>query len=232
MNSRNLAAIATVLALSIGITPAQGDPAALAVNYSKSLKNNTTSLKQYSWKSSTVVERKGKKEATRLTQIRFDSRGVMERTPMGGETTARKKRGLRGRVQKKKQAKAKDFIGSVSKLVASYTIPSTGTLVDFFDRATFTKTKSGEANVQIKGNKFNKPGDMVTMWVNTERQLPEKLKIRTWVGDNDDRTNIDATIHYGALKDGTAFPVRSVIVISTKDLRLTTEQFDHIKQGG
>jgi hypothetical protein len=218
-----------------GLCMAQGDPAQLALEHSKSLKQNMGLLKQYSWKSRVEVEVKGEKKGTQLAQVRFNSEGEYERTTMGGESDVKKKRGIRGRIQKSKQKEAKEFTQDVVRLLVKYAMPSTGKMVDFFEKVTFTQSTAEGGSVQIQGKGMQKKGDTVTMWVDPESQLPKKLKVRTWVPkdeDDDERIWVDATTTYKILGNGASYPARTVVNVSAKETRLVMEQFDHIKQGG
>lgn len=229
-----VAALVAALAAP-GLTSAPADPAELALEHSKALKQNSGLLREYSWKSRTEVRIKGEDKGTRLAQVRFDAKGKCERTPIGGETNIKKKRGLRGKVQSKKLGETKELTQGVATLVARYAMPSSGELVDFFEKATFSQSPAEGGSVQILGKGMHKEGDTVTMWVDPQTKLLKKLNVRTWIPKeekDDERIWIEATMDYDTLGNGASYPRRSVVKIMAMEMRLVMEQFDHIKQGG
>ncbi len=235
MKSRIALLFLAVTITSAGAVLAQGDPAQQALKYSGALKNNMALLKEYSWKSRVEVQAGGETKGTRLSQVRFNSKGEYERTPVGGETDIKKKHGIRGMVQKNKIEDTQEFTEGVVKLLFGYVMPTTGEIVDFFQKATFTQSTAEGGSVEIQGKGMHRPDDTVTMWVDPATSLPKMLKVRTWVPKeegSDDRIWVEGTLDYATLGNGARYAERTVINIAAKDMRLILEQFDHIKQGG
>ncbi len=232
--SRVLSFLAVTIT-SVGGLLAQGDPAQQALKYSGAMKNNMALLKEYSWKSRVEVQSGGESKGTSLSQVRFNSKGEYERTPMGGESEVKKKHGIRGMVQKNKMEDTQEFTEDVVTLLFKYVMPSTGDLVDFFQKATFTQTAAEGGSVEIQGKGMHRKDDTVSIWVDPATDLPKRLKVRTWVPKeegSEDRIWVEGTLDYATLTNGANYAERAVVSISAKEMRLILEQFDHIKQGG
>jgi len=235
MNRRTLAtAFAAALACA-GVALAQSDAAKLALEYSNALKKNMELLREYSWKSRVEAQLAEGKTAAQIAQVRFDSKGEYERTVLGVESDMEKKRGIRGKIQKNRQEDARDLIQEIAKLLAGYSLPSTGKTVDFFEKATFGKSMVEGETIQIQGKNMYKNDDTVTLWIDPTTQLPKKLKVRTWVPkdeDDSERIWVDSVTIYDTLANGASYPKKSEVSILAKEMRLVIEEFDHIKQGG
>jgi hypothetical protein len=220
---------------STGALLAQDDPAQQALKCSGAQKTNLALLKEYSWKSRVEVQAEGEKQAVILNQVRFNTKGEIERTPIGGESEVKKKHGIRGKIQKSKQEEAKEFTEGVVKLLFKYVLPSAGDLVDFFQKASFARTTAEGGSVEIQGKGMHLKDDTVTMWVDPATNLPKRLKVRTWVPKEegeDDRIWVEAVLDYATLANGANYAERTTVNIAAKEMRLILEQFDHIKQGG
>jgi len=228
------AVVATALVFGGAGLLAQEDPAKMAVDYSHSLKQNMGLMKQYSWKSRVEIEIEGEQKATQIAHIRFNADGELERTLISSDSDVKKKRGIRGRVQKSKQEDTKNLVQDVAKLLMHYELPSTGAMVDFFERAGVDPAAAEGGPIRVSGKKMLKPGDEVTMWIDAETQRPTKLVVHTWVPkekDSEDHIRVDSTTEYGTLGNGATYPKKTAVEIPLLEMRLEIEQFDHIKQG-
>lgn len=207
-----------------------GDPVQLALQYSKNMEQNMIAMRQYSWKSRTEVRAKGETQAVTLHLVRFDLDGNLQKTPIGGEQKSKKKRGIKGKIQKKKQKKARAMGQNIAELVKAYTFPSTGTMVDFFQQGRITPGPATMSGVlQIKGKNFLRPGDTATMWVEQGTLRPRKFQFRTVLGEDQDP--VEGTVEYRTLASGSHYPARTVVKIPTKGMQAAVENFDHVRQG-
>ncbi|MDJ0840866.1 MAG: hypothetical protein QNK37_30420 [Acidobacteriota bacterium] len=203
------------------------DPAAIAVDISKAQKQNARALTQYSWKNRVEVRKDGKSKSTKLYQMRFDLDGKLQKTQIGGpdaQSSKRKQRGVRGRIKEKKKEKAKDFGEELVKLVTAYTRPSTGKLVDFFEKGSFA---SGSDNtVKISTGNYIKQGDRATMWVDKADKQMRKLEFTSVL----DGKKVSGKVDYRTISGGPTYSARSTVTLPEKNLEVIVENFDYIKQ--
>ncbi len=95
-------ATSVVLAASVlfGQQPAEFNPAEIAMAVSEARAQNRELMRDYTWTSRTEVKRKGETLTVKLETVRFTLEGGLQRTVVS-EQAPKKKRGVRGKVQKK-----------------------------------------------------------------------------------------------------------------------------------
>lgn len=226
---RQRVALATLSAgmLVTGLVVAQAqDPALQALAFSDAAQQNAHAMMQYTWKMSVQVKVDGAAKPERLYHMRYDSQGTLHKTPLT-EPQDPKKPGVRGRVQKKKQEAAKEYATSIAELVRNYSSPSTGTLVDFFEKATVVPRPDG--TVEIKGGGFLAQGDTVSYVID-----PRTNDLRTfsfWTVMDGDK--VRGTTQFARLSNGPSYAARTTIDFEAKKhIVAVAESFDHLRQGG
>ncbi len=220
--------IAFALAFVSPVTAQETDPAQRALKYSEVQQKNTDALKTYSWKTRTVVTKDEKPMMTMLIQARFDAKGKLQHTTISNESHVDKKRGVRGKKQKKKMEELSQLIEAVVRLQGSYVVMSKGQLVDFFENAAFQDGMGDMAGMKrIHGKSVLAAGDELTIWVDPSTGLNQKLTIKAPL---DEKTIVDGTIDYKAIKGGPTTASISVLNISSQKISIKSERFDFIKQ--
>jgi hypothetical protein len=221
--------ILVAIALSLAATTlvAQGaDPVQQALAFSDAAQQNARAMMQYSWKMSIQVTVDGAAKPGRLYHMRYDSNGTLQKTVLS-EPQDKKKRGVRGRVEKKKQGAAKEYATAIAELVRSYSSPSTGTLVDFFLKATSTPQPDG--TVEIKGADFLNKGDTVSYLIDPGTNQLRVFSFWTMIDDDP----VHGETRFDRLSDGLSYAARTTIKFEAKkNIVAVAENFDHIRQGG
>ena len=222
------AVLTGAMAISGLLAQAASQSAEMALQISAAQKTNAAAMRQYSWKRRVEIQKEGETRKVILKLVRFDMDGKLEATTIGGTEPAKKKRGIRGKVQKKKQAGAKDMAEEVVKITQSYTAASPGTLVDFFHKASFDYGKGKMSDtIKIKGRDFVREGDSVIMWVDATTHHIRKLEFRTVLEED----RLDGIVDYKTLEEGLNYAARIVIKIPSRELRTVLEHFDYERQG-
>jgi hypothetical protein len=174
------------------------------------------------------IQKEGEVKKVSLKLVRFDMDGKLEATDIGGTEPPKKKRGIRGKVQKSKLKAAKETAEEVAQIIQAYTVASPGTLVDFFQKATFDHGKGKMSDtIKVKGRNFVNQGDSVIMWVDSTSHLVRKLEFRTLLEED----RLDGIVDYKTLEDGLSYAARVVIKIPARELRAVLEHFDYDRQG-
>lgn len=219
---------AWVILFAFGLSMAQGPPqsAELALEVSSAMKQNAMEKKHYSWKRRVELQVKGETKAVKMHLVRFDIDGKPQSTPIAGDD-AKQKRGLRGRIQKKKQKKTKEWFEDVAEIVVSYTYPSPGTLVDTFGKAIFVKGSGQmQGTLKIRAKSAIRPGDTYTLWVDPESKAPRMLEFKTEL----DKDTLIGTVYYRELNSGLIYPGRTIVRVPEDDRRVVIETFDYSDQ--
>ena len=175
--------LAVVVILATWLTtqaqePGQTDPAKVAMQVSESRQENQKAARQYSWTSRTEVKVKGEVKKLRTEIVRYTVDGQLQRTPIGSSPEPKKKRGIRGRVQKKKATKMKEWGVELQALLHQYSLPTPGKLLDYLNQATIGRGET-QGTIRILGRNVVKPGDELTMWVDSGTKQVKKTKVRT-----------------------------------------------------
>jgi len=135
---------------------AQLDTDQFALDVSKADAANTEQLKAFIWKRNATATVSGEVKATVINEVSFNEAGEIQVTQVGGETSVKQKRGVRGKVQQNAMENNADYVGKALEMAISYTYMSKGQLLDFFGKSTITdagdKYQITGANVLVQGD--------------------------------------------------------------------------------
>lgn len=227
-NSRTVVLVTLLIVSLPGILQAQepADPAQMALDYAAALQGNAKALQAYSWNERTQVSMGGENVVVILQLVRYTTDGDLQATLISQEP---EKPGGRG--PKKKKAK-KIYDGSVEaanaipKLLVSYTMLSSGQLVDFFGKGTLSPGDGDMAGTtKIVGANVLQQGDAVTLWLDMATMLPKGMDVKTVANEK----VIEASLDFSVLEEGTAYPSAAEAVIAENDMTIKYETFDHKK---
>ncbi len=199
------------------------DTDALAIAVSDAQKANTAALTQYNWQTTTELTMEGESKATSIALMQFDDDGKLQSDSIGGESSMKQKRGLRGRAQKKKVGEFEEYLEGVLKQSFQYIFLSKGNLVDIFDKAEITEGEGG--TVITSANLFVK-GDALTMSVDPTTNLLNGLTFDTTYGED----AITGTVKFKTLKDGPNHPDTFELTIPSKEITITSNTHDWAKK--
>ena len=202
------------------------DPSELALKIAAAQKENMASLKNYSWKQRIDLQQNGESNMDVLLQVRFNSEGKMETTKIGGESKVTQQRGLRGRAQKSKMQELQNFLDETIKLSAKYVFMSKGQMVDFFDQAKITESTEMGGTIKVSGQNLFVDDDELIQWVDGTTLLNRKQVFKTSLGED----AINGEIEYKSIKDGPSRPLKIVMDVPSKGLKIITENFDYMLQ--
>ncbi len=227
MKHRSFLALAC-WSLAIVFATAQGpaDAAKLAVQISGKREENRLRLLDYSWKTRTEISIKGETKVLKVELVRFDVDGRMQKTTLNEEKPGQgKERGIRGRIQKRKAEEKKEWFGELNRLLEQYSLPTTGKVLDYLDKATFGPGER-PGTIRIEGKNVVQPGDQLTMWIDAETKETKFTKVRTQL----DRDAVVLETNHDTLESGLRYAARSVITVPAESVRMTVENFDYTKQ--
>jgi hypothetical protein len=200
------------------------DPAKLAVQISEKREENSKNMREYSWKTRTEIAIEGETRLLKVELVRFNYDGRMQKTTLS-EEKPEKKRGVRGRIQKKKGKEKQEWFGELHGLLAQYSLPTTGKVLDFLEKATFGPGDL-PGTIRIHGTSVVKPGDELTLWIDADTKETKLTKVRTRL---DGDTVLFETNH-DRLDSGLSYQARSIITVPAEEVRMTVENFDYDKQ--
>ena len=211
--------IAAIALSIIGSTPvwAQSN-AQIAEKITAARAENAKKTVNYSWTRRTEVKVKGEVKSTVTELVRYDVDGEMQTTPISQDKAKAPKR-LKGKIAKKKGGEMKDWMAELGQVLKKYSLPTTGNLVDFLDKA---KVEKGADGIQLTAVNVVIPVDSMTMWVDGDFQL-----IKTEVTTEHDGADVQLNTDHATTPDGLDYVARTVIVVPDKNVEMTVENFSY-----
>jgi hypothetical protein len=202
----------------------QPDPAAMASAYGQDAQQNAALMRQYSWKMRVEVTVKDEIKPAKMYQMRFDADGKPQKTLLTAEEKQKKKRGVRGRIIKKKMKAMKEWAGELADVVKTYTTATPGTMLDFYAKAKMTPEADG--TVKIEGAGFMQPGDTATFWIDPQTKGSRRFTFTTTL----DGDPVTGEVQYARVPGGPSYAAQTVINVAAKKVRAKVETFDYVKQ--
>lgn len=217
-----LAEAATLPALSAAVTL---DRVRAANMYLQGKGANLKATTQYQWISELVIRKDGEVKSSQRLLVQFDASGKPVMQPIGAEPQ-KKKRGLRGRVQKRIKKKMEELGDAIRELLKPYALTNPETVRAFFQRAAVCAA-SGElqGTVQLADIAVINPNDWVALWLDEKTYQPRKLLVKTFLGEDAIQVEVD----YEALNDGLLYAARTEIFLPGKELTGTLMNSDYQK---
>ena len=207
-----------MLICSLGF--AQIDKEQLALKVSKADEANTQKLKEYIWKRHSTVTVSGEVKSTIINEFSYDEAGKLQMKNVGGETSVKKKPGIRGKVQEGQIEDKTEYFQKALELSLSYTMMSKGQLLDFFEKATITE-RAGV--IEVNGENVFVKGDKLTIYIDTKTNLFINKKFSSLLG----KDAIDGEIKYAKFASGINHGSETLINLPAQKAVVTAKNQDY-----
>ena len=199
---------------------AQVDMEQLALDVAKADAANTEQLKAFIWKRYSTATVDGEEKATVINEVSFDAEGKIQVTQVGGETSVKQKRGVRGRIQQNAIEDNMDYVGQALEMALAYTYMSKGQLLDFFEKA---KLSEEAGNYVITGNDVYVEGDKLTVTVEKATNLFLNKTFSSKLGEDP----IDGEINYAKFSSGINHGSETVMNLPGKNAVINAKNQDY-----
>jgi len=211
--------IALAILIASFATPALSQSnAQIAEEITRSRQENAAKTMNYSWTQRTEVKVKGEVKSTTTELVRYTVDGELQKTPIS-QDKAKGPKGVRGKVAKKKGGEMKDWMAELGQVLKAYSLPTTGNLVDFLDKA---KPEKEDGGIRLTAVNVVIPVDSMTMWVDEDFKLT-----KTEVSTEHDGADVKLTTDHATTPDGLDYVARTVIVVPDKNVEMTVEKFSY-----
>lgn len=207
-----------MLICSLGF--AQIDKEQLALKVSKADEANTQKLKEYIWKRHSTVTVSGEVKSTIINEFSYDEAGKLQMKNVGGETSVKKKPGIRGKVQEGQIEDKTEYFQKALELSLSYTMMSKGQLLDFFEKATITE-RAGV--IEVNGENVFVKGDKLTIYIDAKTNLFINKKFSSLLG----KDAIDGEIKYAKFASGINHGSETLINLPAQKAVVTAKNQDY-----
>jgi hypothetical protein len=215
---KTLPLAAMMVALCVPVPVSAQSNAQIAEKITAARAENATKTMNYSWTRRTEVKVKGEVKSTVTELVRYDVDGEMQTTLISQDKAKAPKR-IKGKIAKKKGGEMKDWMAELGQVLKKYSLPTTGNLVDFLDKA---KVEKGADGIQLTAVNVVIPVDSMTMWVDADFQL-----MKTEVTTEHDGADVQLNTDHATTPDGLDYVARTVIVVPEKNVEMTVENFSY-----
>jgi len=152
-------------------------------------------LKQYEWIETTVVSVKGEEKSTMMDRCYYGADGRVQKVPISASQQEEKKRGLRGKIAEHKKEEMTEYMKSAVALVKSYIPPDPVRLEASKNAGKMSITPAGP-RVRIDFRDYEKPGDMLSIEMDREKNTLLGLQVATWLNDPKDTVTLSSKLWY------------------------------------
>jgi len=198
--------------------------ALLATEINEGRKHNAAQMRNYSWNTRTEVKMDGEVKSVKVELIRFTPEGALQKAMVSDSTAgAKKPRGIRGKVASKKKKGMQEWAAELGKLLQQYSLPTSGSLLDFLDNATVERT--GQM-VNLVGKNVIQQGDSMAILVDAGSKQLKIIEVKTSL----DGDAVDVQIISKNLDDGLSYTARQVVKVPAKKVELIIENYDFRRQ--
>lgn len=198
----------------------QIDSEQLALKVSKADEANTLKLKEYIWKRHSTVTIEGEVKATIINEFSYDETGKLQMKNVGGETSVKKKPGIRGKIQEGAIEDKTEYFQKALELSLSYTFMTKGQLLDFFEKATITEK---EGIIEATGENIYVKGDKLTIFIDAKTNLFLSKKFSSLLG----KDSIDGEIKYAKFASGINHGSETLINLPAQKAVVTAKNQDY-----
>lgn len=211
------------LAIALMVMPgayAQSDNEKLALAISEADAANMAQLKSYIWKRKSDVLISGELKLTVITEFSFDAAGKLQAKAIDSKSTVKKKPGLRGKMQKNAAEDKAEYVEKALEVALSYTFMSKGQLLDFFSKASVTRSNGV---IEATGKDVNVKGDQLTIRVEEATNLYLGKKFSSFVG----KDAIDGELNYEKFSSGINHGSTTVLNLPAQQMRINAVNQDY-----
>jgi hypothetical protein len=213
-----------VLVLGLALTApaaAQMDMATIGEKVSQARQQNAMKTRDYSWTQRTEVKLKGETKSLKTEIVRYTVDGELQKTPVD-ETSAKKPRGVRGKVAKKKAGEMKDWMADLGELLKGYSLPTPDSLLDFLNKASVSPDGDGR---KLDASDVVQAGDRMTVWIDANHKMT-----KTEVSTQHDGSDVKLETDHATTPDGLDYTARTVILVPDKGVEMMVENFSYQRE--
>lgn len=217
MKAQHIGVLALVLIMAAPAA-AQMDMTLIAEKVSKARQQNAMKTLDYSWTQRIEVKLKGETKSLKTEIVRFTVDGELQKTLID-ETSAKKPKGVRGKVAKKKAGGMKDWMADLGEVLKQYSLPTAGNLLDFLNKAAVSPDGDGR---KLEATDVVLAGDRMSVWIDANHKMT-----KTEVSTQHDGSDVKLETDHATTPDGLDYVARTTIVVPDKGVEMTVESFSY-----
>jgi hypothetical protein len=188
-------------------------------------------LKQYQWIQTTVISLKGEEKSSKEEQCYYGADGTVQKVPLTAPPEEKDKRGLRGKIVEHKKEEITDSMKAAVALVKTYVPPSAEKIQACKDAGNMSITPlPGGSSVQLTFKNYEKPGDSLSVTMDTATNRLLGIKVNSYLQDQKDAVTLNVSI--ATLPDGTGYASQIVLDDKAEELGVNITNSGYRKAGG
>ena len=221
MKTRTIGAVALAAMIVLPVAAQKTDMTSVVEKVSAARQENAQETRNYSWTQRTEVKVKGEVKSLKTEIVRYTVDGEMQKTSID-ETSAKKPKGVRGKVAKKKMGEMKDWMAELGGLLKAYSLPTAGNLLDFLNNASVSPDGAGR---KLDATDVVQAGDRMSVWIGADHKMT-----KTEVSTQHDGSDVKLETDHETTPDGLDYVARTVIVVPDKGVEMTVENFSYQRE--
>ena len=144
-------------------------------SFSDKFERNQQELRSFRWTSRVEMLLDGRSETVQVFEVSHDSDGQLIKTLLPGEQDGKK--------LTRKQRQLLDFQQELQALIDAYLGPDERTAEQYFDRASVWQGPGRiDGETYLKARNVRSQSDEVSLWLDSETEVPRELRIVTSTG--------------------------------------------------
>ena len=193
-----------------------------------SLASSQAILKQYEWVETTAVSLTGEERSRQMERCYYGADGKIQKLPVTAPPPEEKKRGLRGKIAKKKKEEMTDYMKEAVGLVKMYLPPDPARIQAAKDAGKVSVTPSPGQRVRLTIADFIKPGDSLALDVDLTNNRPLEAKVATYLDSHKEPVTLD--VRFSTLDNNATYAANIALEAKAKKLKVNVENSGYRKQ--
>ena len=185
-------------------------------------------LRQYEWIETTVVSLKGEEKFRKQERCYYGADGKLMKVLLTQSAPESTKRGLRGKIAKKKKEELTDYMQEAVSLVHQYVPPDPARIQAVKDagKVALQLTEPGK-RVRLTFGDYLKSGDSLALDVDLTNNHPLAVNVNSYL--DSEKEPVTLAVTFGTLDDGTTYVSGTVLDAKSKNLKVTVKDSGYRK---
>jgi hypothetical protein len=212
---------------------AQPDPVAAL---KQSIAEGTKKLAQYEWVETTVIKLKGEEKARKLNRCYYGADGKVQKIAMdqpappekeqsGGRGGRRGGGALKEKVIENKKDEMQDYMKEAVALIQSYVPPAPAQIQAVKDGGRLAANPQGGGKVRVEMKQYLKPGDSLTIDVDTAANRLLGLGVNSYLDKPDEPVTL--AVQMNTLPDGALYSAQTTLDATAKNIQVVVTNSGH-----
>jgi hypothetical protein len=198
-----------------------------------SLAASKAALKGYEWVETTAVAMGGEEKARHENRCYYGAEGTLQKVPLAADAKdEKKKRGLRGKAIENKKEEISAAVKEAMALMHQYAPLDPAKIQAAKDAGNLSvSTPAPDGGVKVTIKNYLKAGDEVVIDIDGAKNTLKGVGISSYTGDAaaKEKGPVTGAVAYGVLPDGTLYPAKQTLVVSSQKLSIDVQNSGYKK---